>query len=755
MARGTTTPNDAPGRAAGRRLPRQDLIALALLGAAVIAFYLPVVTGRAWLPAGGGDLVSFLYPMYRFIAGSLWDGQIPLWNPHQYAGTPLIADNQAGIFYPVNLILYLVNPSFGYGALQALVIGHVWLAGAAMFVCLRYFWPDASVPAGPALVGALVFMFSDVFVIHAGNLNLIAVAAWLPLTFLAYHRALLAPRRRDGLAWAVASGALFGVATLAGHGQMTFITASFLGSYAVYRLAAERDRRALPLLVLVGLIGAGMAAVSLLPAALLTPLTRRGDFGYAQAAAYALPPRGLVGLIAPGFYGRSTLAFWGDWPRVETGYAGILPLLLAPLALSLRPRRRRLFFGLAGIVFLLLALGPATPVHRLAFTLLPLPFQVPARWVLPLDFCLAWLAADGVAALYAGRAGDRRRWIAGAGVALLLALVWLAVQAARAPAARQDQAWQAVLIAAVFGAAGWLLLWRRLIGRLPAPRFLALAVALVATDLIALGAAVEIEPNRPTTGYERAAAINYLKGDPGIHRLDVATGLWQPSAAQLHGLYDVGGVFNPLQLANHAVYMGAVGFRGSPLYNLTGVKYIVADKLEPPGDTAFIVPVFNGDPDVDVYLNTRALPRVFLAYEAIVAPDADAAFAAVHAAGFDPAHQVVVEDGPAIAGGLGGGQVEITRYDRNRAVFTVSTDGPAYLVLSDVYHPDWRATRNGESVPIYSADYAFRAVFLPEGGRHVVAMRFAPRGWPTGAALSLVTMGLVGGWGIVWRRKIG
>ena len=37
----------------------------------------------------------------------------------------------------------------------------------------------------PALLGAVAFMFNDVLIIHIGNLNLIAVAAWLPLILAA------------------------------------------------------------------------------------------------------------------------------------------------------------------------------------------------------------------------------------------------------------------------------------------------------------------------------------------------------------------------------------------------------------------------------------------------------------------------------------------------------------------------------------------------------------------------------------------
>ena len=49
----------------------------------------------------------------------------------------------------------------------------------------------------PALIAAVAFMLSDLFVTHVGNYNLIAVIAWLPLIFLSFHRrhAILPPPR--------------------------------------------------------------------------------------------------------------------------------------------------------------------------------------------------------------------------------------------------------------------------------------------------------------------------------------------------------------------------------------------------------------------------------------------------------------------------------------------------------------------------------------------------------------------------------
>ena len=85
-------------------------------------------------------------------------------------------------------------------------------------------------------------------------------------------------------------------------------------------------------------------------------------------------------------------------------------------------------------------------------------------------------------------------------------------------------------------------------------------------------------------------------------------------------------------------------------------------------------------------------------------------------------------------------RVDVVRYDLNQIAFDVSSDRPAYLVLSDVYHPDWRATIDGAPAPIYSADFAFRAVFLPAAGSYRVDMRFVPRGWRAGVGLTAGTL---------------
>ena len=124
---------------AGRTSPvaAADGLASGALALLTLGFFWRTISGDVFQPADGGDLVSFLYPTYRFAAAQIQQGALPLWNPTLYAGAPFISDVQAGFLYPPNLLLFLLDPDFGYRTLQWLSIGHLYWAGLGVYVLLR------------------------------------------------------------------------------------------------------------------------------------------------------------------------------------------------------------------------------------------------------------------------------------------------------------------------------------------------------------------------------------------------------------------------------------------------------------------------------------------------------------------------------------------------------------------------------------------------------------------------------------------
>lgn len=768
-----------------RRL--RDLGALSLLALATAGFFWRVLTSAdVFFPAGGGDLASFLYPMYVFISRSLHEGVLPLWNPYLYGGAPFAADIQTGLFYPIHLLTFLLVPDVSYRTLEMLAILHIWLAGAFMYICLRgLLTGPAQLARVACLAGALAFMFSDLFIVHLGNLNMIEVAAWLPLIFVFFHRALW--DRRPGLA--AAGGVALAMAFYAGHIQPFLYILFALGLYLLFYLAVLHLRyrsqpgpgsrwqaavrtigpALLPFGILLA-VGLGLAAPLLFPAMEMAGYSIRSDISYTEAMRYSLPPAELIGLLAPNFFGRDPAKFWGPWDRVEIGYLGILPLLLAGVAVALRRQAVTRFFALLTIVTLFLALGGYSVFQGWLNEFLPGfgMLRAPARFVYLMDFGLAALAALGLDTLL--RPLDLRQRLTFRAMARFLPWAFVVVAAMGTPLvygalltsqdkdptiferiSRAANGWAIFLVLAGMSVA-WVLAhrWRWL-----KPMALGwMAAALIAVDLLTLGANVDVGATDPTGGFQHAAAINFLRQEKGFYRIDTRTDVWdvwQPDLSLVAGIQDVGGIVNPLLLADYDGYWGNLGSRSSPLYDFLNAGYIIGHK-NVKLDTAKFQLAFDGDPQVNVYRNIRALPRAQVVHQALLVPHAQV-LTALRAEGFNPAASVILESGqaPAESGG-GSSTATIIAYDANALQVQVTAAAPGYLVLSEVYYPGWRARVDGAETEILRANYAFRAVTVP-AGTHLVKMTFEPDPWRRGLLVAGLTVVGTALFGLRQRRQ--
>lgn len=747
-----------------RRFALELIAAAGLLALVTVGFFWQILlTPERWMPAGGGDLAPFLYPNYDFAARNLRQGVIPLWNPYLYSGVPFAADIQSGLFYPFNLLVFFLAPTLSYEWLEYLAVFHFWLAGFGMYLCLR-----GAAPLRPiaAFAGAVAFEFSDLFIVHFGNLNMIAVAAWLPLIFLLFHHSLT--RRSYGLA--AAAGGVLAIATLAGHIQITLFILLALGLYALWHLRRERVHRFDSLFPLAALslslaVMIGLSALLLLPAYQMSGHTPRAELPYTEAARYSLHPAQLIGLLIPNYFGRDPALHWGAWERVETGYIGLITLMLAAIGLLLpdRPRLKDrplpLFLALLGLIALLLAMGGYAPLHGWLYLLAPGfdQMRAPARFILLLDFSLAALAAFGLNHLLEGpnrkRLGRLLRlfsWGLGGLLVMALPLSYYAmlITQDRNPVIfnRAVAAASGVAIFAFFGVVSLVtlqLIYRQWLRENMAGIVISLILML---DLFTLGSNVDVGQRDPMTGFAHPEAAAFLQADPGLHRLEVTTDVWhawQPNTALLYGLYDVWGLYNPLTLADTTLYWSGAPPRASGRYNFLGAKYIIAGKGGAPADGP-IVPVFDGDPQINIYLNQAALPRPLFVGHSRVMADHDAAWQAIRADDFDPATTVILEGGRSLQTDPASSLV-VLQYDLHTVAIAIETDQPGYLVLSDAYYPGWRATVDGRPAPIERANYAFRAVYTPAGS-HTVRFVFEPLIWKVGLGISGATLLILTGW---------
>lgn len=771
----------------------RDVLAVGVLILATLAFYWPLFFTESWIPKGGGDLSSFIYPIYAFAARWLKRGIIPLWNPHLYLGMPFAADNQSGLFYPLNLLFFLLIPRFTYPVVELMAVIHVFLAGLFSYRLLRDLpsWrttgsdPDRSgarPPIGrlPALAGAIAFMFSDLFVVHPGNLNIIATAAWLPLVLFCFRRALARP----GWGWTGWSGLVLGIAALVGHAQMFLYIGMSLALLTFFEVVRDRHAgwrpalRRLAVLVLTGAIAFGLSALALIPAYDLTDYTVRSSMSYQDASNFYVPPAGLIGILMPGFWGRGTGPFWGPWSRTEMGYVGVLPLLLAAVAVVMAWRQPWVrFWLLLGTIGLLTALGPYTALHGWTYALIPFfrQLRVPARAIFLFDLAVAMLAAGGLDLLLHPLSRLARRllarferglvWIGGVLALFVLPLLGHAVISARMAVpsdvlAQHVTSMNSVVFLLLFlglSAAG-LALRRR--GQRSTLVLGVGAVLVIAFDLISLGAYVEIEPNDPLAGYRHDEALAFLRADGDVYRVETTAdvhGGWAPDWALIHEMDDLNGIWNPLRLGAYDVLTWVGIDRENPFYRLYNVKYLITGRNIPV--PASFEPVFDEGEHI-MYRFKDVLPRAFMVYEVVPASGDIHALQIAKSSDFDPAAQIVLkqQDNPVLLAAppdLGESQVEIVGRGPNHINLRVETPADGYLFISEMWMPGWLATVDGQSRPVLQANYTFRAVYV-RAGESQVHLRYRPLPWLVGLGITLGTMAVLAawaGWSLLRKRR--
>ena len=760
----------------------RDLASIGILGLATAGFFWQLLFAGMWMPAGGGDLAQFLYPTYKFAAEWWRRGVIPLWNPYLFSGMPFVGDIQSGIFYPLNLLTFFISYPLTLRDMEYLAVLHFFIAGAGMYAFLRFGkltrsvenreWRLAnasltlhsplSIPA--SLAGAIAFEFSDLFITHFGNLNLIAVVAWMPLVLLFYRRA-----QTDGRpGFAAVSGVFLGIAFLAGHIQSFLFILIALFLLAIGMMIENRIRIADSMhyiggLVIAGVISFGIAAPSLLPSIEMAQNTVRTAYKYVDAAQYSLPPAQLIGLFVPGFFGRGPQEAWGPWPRVEVGYIGVLPILLAFLAIVLRRDAVTRFFGVFALIGLALALGGYAILHGWLFQFAPVfgQLRAPARFIVLLDFGLVVLAALGFDSLLHSlpRVSEiifKRIVRIAPWVSLLIAL---AAGSTAYAILVLGQGQDAVLFTRISNAANalafFILLFALSIALIlaRATRFFrqrvwaVLALALVFFDLLSLGAYVDVSPNDPGIIYQHDDSMAFMLADGGLVRLDArgtsVDSIFPADTPILYGMFSVDGD-NPLVLAEYDRYWQNLGSRSARLYDLLNVKYLIARK-NVPVDREKFQPVFD-EQAITIYGNSRMIPRAFVVFNSQIVDNKDAAFDAIHAPDFEPTKTVVLEKAvncEQLAVNSGQASVNIVGYGPNEILIDIHTSNDGVLVLSEVYYPGWRAWVDDKEVSVLRADFLFRAVELA-AGKHRVKLVYDPPLFNIGAGVFvLVGLGLI------------
>ncbi len=732
------------------------------------------------------DLSWMHFPRHKFAAEEWLAGRVPLWDPYEDTGLPLLAESQVGVLYPVSVIfLGALSPSL---ELTLFILVHFTLAALFTFILAR----SLGLGRAPATVAGLAYGFGGFLMAQVPNLNIMTGAAWLPLILYA---AIQATRRRTWLA-ALLGGIPLALQIFTAQPQVVFYSLVIICGYAAYRVGADfffdpahkgRPAYALHTGLLVAVVivsGLLLAAPQLLPTLELQQISVRAaerDFGFLTKN--SLPSLMFLNLVLPGLFGNNVTGFKGGDPFQEDFiYIGFLPLVLLFFCARQHTRRDMLFFVGLLLGTVLLAMGKYTPLYRYIIQYLPgfALFRIPSRWLMGVNLALAMLAAFGLETVLK-RGLSRRAWLVLLGAGLLLGLGLAAAWSFPAPLRAWSSAhlneFQARLVQAFLDksfaldpayrerllpglAIPVLLLATNLVitlglftllaaRRIRANTFALLAIAAIAFDL-ALAGGTTINPTRPAAWWWQlsggaAYVLEHLETGRvfplgmGSEEATVShLGQYFPSAYRVRS---AGGHGSSLRMERYRTFLKEA--HPVQAVQLVGARYLLT--LGQMGaDAASTYPIAYSDDSSFVYENQNPLPRAFIVHRAIPADSPEESLAHFQDLGLDP-HQAVVLEGtnsppapqPPPAGAESRAAIIREHPQLVQIEASLPTDG--YLVLLDTYYPGWQAYVDGRSTPLYRANYIGRAVFVP-AGEHTVRFEYRPRSFQAGLWLSLAAI---------------
>jgi hypothetical protein len=666
----------------------------ALLVAPALIFFAPALFFARALYVR--DTGLYFYPHKAWIAAVVRSLRLPQWSPAEFGGLPILADPNFNTFHPFALFTNLLPLPWGF---------QVFVFAAALFAAYGAYWAgrELGLSEAASVVCAWAFAWSGPFVSLIQSGQLLAPAS-VPALFATAVRLRRTGERRDLLLVSAAAALLF----LSGTPEI---------AAAGFVLALVLSGRQAPRFLTGCALGAGLAAVQLLPTAAFARESSRG-MGFGPEPAFRLlRVPALVVPLFDGWLDAPGRAYWtfDGTPWVEAVYLGVVMLFLAAFG-----ARRQWPVLLAALGFACLASTPGFAAGR---ALLPplRDIRFGDKFIVPLAMAVPLAAAEGYDRLRA-----RKQWLwAALGVAALALAAFLvapslsverlgprAAECLRATALRATPL-ELGLLAAALAAAAY-------------GRKLALA-ALLALDL-ALPAAV-LDRTVPAAEVASQSPLAARLADAGReYRVDVHSAGMSEEDAEVLGAPDWLRTRRLLAMRRFALYApgsggdvllmrGYSGFPSGPMRELYGkgdlsaLSVLFGVEFGSGGRSPYRALGFTPagvEGPVRIFRNERALPRVRR---------------------------------------FPGGEAKLTFEQDDDLRIQTSGAAPGHVFLADTMASGWTATVDGE--PARPLPGALRVVDVP-AGQHEVRWRYRAPGLLAGAFVSLLSLGL---FALLWRQR--
>lgn len=703
------------------------------------------------------DVVRQTYPFRQLAMEQFKQGIFPVWNPYIMTGTPLLANLQSAVWYPLNII-YLFVPFLTGWIIQ--VISQVIIAYGGVYCFLK-----RQMSSFAAAVGGVLFTISGYFLVWI-ELNTIGHAlAWLPWMWLGIDDLKNKWYRGMFLIVLATSSSL-----LSGHIQTTLMM-MFAG--LIY-LGIKFNRRDKPIrtktIIWLGLglvLSLILSLPQIIPTFQLLQFSSRSGSNPQIFEQFLMPWDHLITTAAPNFYGNPALGnYFGQDFGEFLAFVSLSGLLLSVYGFLVEPKKEQQGLKKLGILLVGTGLLLATnnPVARVPLWLnLPvLSSSAPSRWLAIFSIGLSLLASLGLDSLVSNSKPDLaklKKSLLGISAFLFGFIAFVILTRMVRPDPVSTAEIKVVLkhsVIPIFSLSIWFLiyLFSKFKSKANQPANLGLLGLVVSLTLVVeVGYLVKTYlPFAPsdqvfaqTPILEQLESYGAKSRFIGVGSAQMSSNTWMVD--RVYGVEGYEALF-PIWI-NELVAAGlnqgklpevlprsdiAINIddytdpEQNKLLDLLGVEYLLYTIDFPesdwqPDETKFnpnLAELIWQEDKYQIYQRKNALLRWYFAGDYRVIADKTERLKYLFSEQHQPDKVVVLELEPDEQLALpiqsqDTSSIELIADTGQRLSLRVTSARPQFLVLSDTWYPGWHAYLNNQEVNIYRANHAHRAVFVPKG----------------------------------------
>lgn len=721
----------------------------------------------------GHDILSVYSPLKEFLVQNAHLlGKIPLWNPYTFAGSPFLAYSESSIFYPLNLLFFVfpINQVFGY-----IFIISTMLAGLFTYLYATVIKIDKK----SALLASVIFMFSGSLtsIIFPGHTFVHSAIVWLPLLLLIYEKAI----QKEKLLYASLASLPIALMVLTGFMQMVIYTIAISTLYFYFRYSNEAVIKKSffysPKLLFFPLISVTLAfclsSVQFIPSLELSNLSSRtSGVSYDFASDFSFPPKQIISLVLPHFFG-SPWTYWGKgnfWS--ECAYLGIIPLMLAGLGFFLKKNKYSLFFFILLIFSLLFSFGKYGAIFPFFYEHIPSfnLFRVPARFLYFYSFSIAILAAFGMSYLLESKGRLHSKKIVAFIFYGLLALGALLLGLSLALSKNGYFLYETYILKNSYAvgidhkilyfllvkditllslllsiSSGMILL--KMFAKIHKRNFFIVIFVLIVFNLWSFG--LPFIQTRKAANPPIKKLLEEIKKDRTRYRILDLSGEAIPYTTSMK-IESVTGV-SPSYLKDYKDFLWLMGphykkeydsilainkLENKTIAELLNIKYILSKEKIIDQDVMFIK-----KDSLYLYQRKDTLPRVFSVPDALVIKDKKQLLDLLKSQKYDPKKIVLLDQMPStpLHNKIGPAEFLFIKYEPDEIVLKGTMKQSGYLFLSEIWYPGWKTYDNGAEIPVLKGNYIFRTLYLQKGD-HEIKMVFEPLSYFLGKIISITTV---------------